>query len=496
MSPFVKHLSTKLSKYIFSFCCLALILISLSFAILENVYHGELDVYLPHYLGNKNFLNIIFDPICELDFTGTSFRGRELGNIFNFIDAKALTYLFKFNVPAFISITYYASLIVIAGFITLAIRFIYKKNQIHIQMLTLALLSSPPIILGGIFYRANKIISGSAILICILLLDLIKKNLMKSRKRTWEKMSHALLLASSVLASLSDEQGFALVILLLVWDVLRNFKKPLVVDTAQKILIASILFAISYRICLGPYLFHAINGINATTPSVDIPNLINSFNLLASFKLLMVYTNYLFGNFDLSIKYLVIIWLGLLIIFCADFIILNIKKISCRQNTLSKHEKIIPLIWLALKTAIPLIWITSGLVVIIHIMTLKHPAIFWPDIVSYYSLPIIFFIFGMVFISLHKYTLSKSIANKLGFILAIIFISNISSWSHNFKKVTEGHLKVFMVANKVIEAVYSSNKKTNILISEISFNGELPGKRSDMKLGEHGINALKNSITK
>ena len=197
-------------------------------------------------------------------------------------------------------------------------------------MLTLALLSSPPIILGGIFYRANKIISGSAILICILLLDLIKKNLIKSRKRTWEKMSHALLLASSVLASLSDEQGFALVILLLVWDVLRNFKKPLVVDTAQKILIASILFAISYRICLGPYLFHAINGINATTPSVDIPNLINPFNLLASFKLLMVYTNYLFGNFDLSIKYLVIIWLGLLIIFCADFIILNIKKnITC-----------------------------------------------------------------------------------------------------------------------------------------------------------------------
>lgn len=81
-----------------------LIIYSTYLVITLGIYHAELDIYLPHYLSDKPVLNIIFDPICELDITRSFFRGREIGSFFNLIDSRLLLMLFDYGFGQFISI--------------------------------------------------------------------------------------------------------------------------------------------------------------------------------------------------------------------------------------------------------------------------------------------------------------------------------------------------------------------------------------------------------
>jgi len=325
------------------------------------------------------------------------------------------------------------------------------------------LLSSPPVVFGGLFYRTNKIISATAVLFVIVLLDLIKKNVSFNKGA-----KYIFLLIFSMIASLSDEQGFALVLLVLACDITKNFSKKFRIETTQKILILSVIITLSYRSFIGPYIFEKINNITATIQSVgsSFNNNFNFINIYNSLKLLIKYFSYLFGNLSIS--------LTLIIIACYA-----IYKLS-RQLT---ETRILSLI----------IVVISGLTLLIHVMTLKHSAIFWPDVVSYYSLPIVFFIFGMAYDLIQRASIRIKSVNRLNFALLILIIFNVLSWPENFRKITEGHIKVFRVADIVTQAVYGSPTESNELLKSISID-KAPGKRPDMALGEQGRNALKNSL--
>ena len=467
-----KSYKLKSTNTIFFVAYITLILCSMLFAIKENVYHGELDVYLPHYLGNKSFLSIIFDPLCELDLTGKSFRGREIGNMFNFADAKLLALLFKFHIPAFISLIYYLSLFTVVTFVTLTTKHLYKNNQTIIQLNLLLLLTSPPIVFGGIFYRTNKIISGTALIFSIFLLDLIK-----NRSKKDEKFLYYSLFFASAIAALSDEQGLILISLILICDFLNDIINQNKINKSQQILAFSLLFTLFYRSFMGPFLFEYLNGINPTTAKVNFHELINISNLYNSFNLLTKYRNYLFVNFDISARVLIPLWIALL------YLIFKNDNTSNSDMSL-KHKKVLLIPMCAL----------AGLVLIIHVMTLKHPAIFWPDIISYYSLPIICFIFGITCISLNRTKLPQNTSNKIIPVLTLLIIMNIFSWPESYTKITEGHLKAFRVADTVVSAVYAHPSETRDLLSKISINVEVSGKIPSLNIGEEGVKALKKSL--
>lgn len=460
---FKKTESSSSGGTLFYFACATFLFVSFFYALKINMYHGELDIYLPHYLSDKSTLKIIFDPLCELDLTRSSFRGRELGNFFNFLDAKLLALTFKYRHPVFVSIIYYLCLISITVFLGVIVRKSYIKNSTSIQLLLLMLLSSPPVIFGGLFYRTNKIISATAILFVIILLDLIKRN-PSFRK----DIQYFFLFTFSMIASLSDEQGFALVLLVLAWGITKNISKKISLETVQKILIMSATITLTYRSFIGPYIFEQVNNLTASVPGVgsDQNKFFNFSNLYNSLKLLVKYFSYMFGNLSIRLTFVLI----------TCYVIYKLSRGLTQARILGSIAVI-----------------ASGLTLLIHVMTLKHPAIFWPDIVSYYSLPIVFFIFSMTYVSIQNITMTTKSVNRLHIALVIFIACNVLSWPENFRKITEGHIKVFRVADVVIQAVYSTSTDSRRLIESIS-TGETPGKISNMPLGEQGRNALKNSL--
>ena len=212
----ISFLSKQLQLLLIIIIAAGILISSLHYAKELNMYHGELDIYLPHYLANNSILKIVFDPICELDLLQKTFRGREVGNFFNLIDAKLLTYLFRIKIPAFISVVYYLSIVAIIISVILLSSKIYKNREVLSGLLLLLLVSSPPIVLGGFFYRTNKIIAGSAVVICIFILEFLKKNVLRPNNQI---LALCLLFLISLIACISDEQGFILVAIISLWEI-------------------------------------------------------------------------------------------------------------------------------------------------------------------------------------------------------------------------------------------------------------------------------------
>jgi hypothetical protein len=439
----------------------ALFITSLNFAIKINMYHGELDIYLPHYLGNQSILKTIFDPLCELDLDRSTFRAREIGNYFNLIDSKLLTHLFFYKIPAFISVIYYISLAITIYIVIAISNNIYSGNKNISKLFILLLLTSPPIILGGTFYRTNKIIAAAAVVISIFVIELIKNNSLHLKN----KFHILILFFFSLIACLSDEQGFALILLIASCEIFKNVKGNFKSTVSLAVLIMSIAAAVSYREYLGPFLFEKITNIKVSGLNFEIGNILYVKNLIESFFLLFKYSNYLFGNLNLFIA-------GLLIIILA-------YKLYSKIN---------------LKNLFLLIFNIIALALIIHVMTLKAPQIFWPDIVSYYSLPIIGFIFSLSFIAMHNNIKLLNEINFFQYFLIILIIFNIASWRQNFIKITEGHIKYFRSADKVIDGVNSPKIDAERIISEMTQKNSVPGYNKKFDYGRDGIYAIKNSL--
>ena len=442
-----------------------MLIMSLHYAKELNMYHGELDIYLPHYLANKSVLKTVFDPMCELDLTQKTFRGREVGNFFNLIDAKLLTFLFRIKIPALISMIYYISIATIIISVIFISSRIYKRREVLSGLFLLLLLSSPPIILGGGFYRTNKIIAASAVIICFFILEFLKK---KSLRPNNQILSLSLLFMISLIACLSDEQGFIIIAIIGLWEllVIATNNKNYIFKIAIFLLNTSILLSICYKELIGPEIFEKVNGIKVSNQNIEnVKALADVNNFFSSFLLLIKYISYVFGNLNPVIT----AFFGLILI---------IKLYLKRYSMMLLH----------------VIYILLMLTVAIHIMTLKHPAILWPDVITYYSLPIIFFIFSSAFVGLQGNIKLCGSKNLLKYFIATLIVLNIFSWNKSFEKMANGHIKPFRVADKIISAVYDSEDQTKKILAEISLKTASPGYNPEFKFGENGISALKGSL--
>jgi hypothetical protein len=462
-------------EYIFYLSVIALIVLSIGIVLRNNIYHGELDIYLPHYLSNLPLGKIIFDPICELDLTRKYFRGRELGNLFNYIDYNAIPTLFKLKLPAFISIINYFSLIFI---VILSVNITNKNNPKALNSTYLSLilfLSSPAILFSGTLYRTNKVVASLGIFLTILFIT--KSFLEKeSNSRFKNYILFFYTYISCILACGSDEQGFIfslLIFLILIYINIFYGKKLL---TELYIITLSLLTYFLYIKILGPWLFESINGIIPLTIPVDQSEILNKSNFINSVRLLIRYFILLFGN----IRYFGELTNTIYVFITILFTYLLIRKLSKTNIT---------------KLIVLLLFSILYIAFVLNIMTLKHPAIYWEDIFTYYSLPIITLLFS-VFLLFINYAIKNNKVNIifLNIILTILIILNFTSLSYYKNIFRNGHLKHFRSANQVVKAVEAEVDQSSRILKSLRIEGEVSGARSDMNYSEQGTIALRNKI--
>ncbi len=438
-----------------------------------NFYHGELDVYIPHFLSGQSLLYKIFNPVAELDFTGSSFRGRELGSFLNFLDIYIAALLVRGWSFGMISIVHYVSVLVIVMLVHFVQKYALREsyssslNKIYIILI----LSCTPIFFGGVLYRTNKIVASVFVAACFTAFIYSRRtslSLFKSR------LTALLILLATIGAGLSDEQGFALVGLLTVYALLESMSKEKKMTFRASALLGGFIFLIIYRVFLGPIIFEQITGFQVSTEIKNETDYGNLRNILASVYLLIRYVGYFFGNpFEGSAATLAVIMLTAII--------------SIRwTNPLALLKKYTFTICLAL----------GGFIAILHVMTLKHPAIYWKDIVSYYSIPIIVAFYFLMIVMIHELNLEGRLNEKIiKNVLMIFVVLNLLSISKNYMLVTTGHMMVFRHASEITSAVNGSPLEVAKTVRSIEISGSAHGKKESMAYGQAGISAIRNFAT-
>lgn len=446
-----------------------------------GVYHGELDIYIPHYLSSKPALSIIFDPICELDLTRSSFRGREVGSFFNLIDSRLLLLFFQYGIGSFISIVNIIAIASIMASLVIISCKINSNERLIVYLIGLLYLTSPPIIFSGIFYRTNKVIAAAAIYFSIIL---IYKLINESYSGTKNFILVIIIFIIQVIACLADEQGLAIIILISAFlgvDTLQSGKNKI---KAFAVSITAIATSFVYKNYLGKELFRVINGIVPNELSMESSNFLNINNLSSAYTILLKYISYLYGNlFYQSINqgliYTAIIGLGIILV------IFN-RRINIYVLT-------------------KLILIFLFLVYVLNVMIYKHPAILWSDMITYYNIPIVTFLFSIsiVFVKLryiHYEIPSKYQINKIElsaiFILLFLILSNLSSINSFKDKIVSGHINPYMNGDKIISAIYGDKEHREEVINDIKLNSIIPGSRVDMKYSEAGSEAIRLMLNK
>ena len=456
-----------------SFYLLATLLIAGSILIVakNNIYHWELDLYIPHYLRDISLGRIIFDPICEGDITGTTFRGREVGSLFNYLDAQLLLFLFYSGIPIFISIVNYLALFMM---VITCIWFtkIYIPSQINVTYLCILIfLSSPPVVLSGTFYRSNKIVASLGLFMTMAMV--IKRCLdeMQDCKRKNLLVDSFLLFFFGLVACLTDEQGliftFLIFLCLLIYSAFST-RKFLVEIT---VLFFVFMFYFLYVKIFGIFFFEYFNEVHPIATQFAIPNLANPQNILKSAKLLVRYVAYIFGNIGYGERATLVIYplLGFLI-----FYLLSRRK--GYFQILSKK-----FFWI-------FIFIIFYTITVIHVMTLKHPPIFWLDIVSYYSLPICTIIFVIFLVAIQYLYFLKKV--NLYF-LVLIFLLNCISINKYIDLVRSGHLQNYRVAGFVANGVFLGFESQNSIIALLK---NYPSPYQNQILGQKTIVSLRDKL--
>lgn len=453
-----------------------LIIYSTYLVITLGIYHAELDIYLPHYLSDKPVLNIIFDPICELDITRSFFRGREIGSFFNLIDSRLLLMLFDYGFGQFISIV---NLIALLLLVFSLVAFNWKSNNTEksiIYLLGLLYLSSPPIVFSEIFYRTNKVIASVAIYFTIMIIYEFRKFINNQKFF----LLSILLLISELIACLSDEQGFAIIILIAVFVGLNAFKYGKSNKIILSITVLALITAFLYKKYLGVEIFKAINGITPIELSMNGQNFLSIDKFFDAYRIFVKYISYFYGNLFYQSIHQVSIYTGIAIFI---ILILIIKR------------KINLYIFINFLIAVGL------LIYMLNIMILKHAAILWEDMITYYNIPIVTFIFSISVICIknNKY-IKINPKNKFSyfliFILMALNISNMISINKNKQKIINGHLNYYMNGEIIISAIYGSFKDLDNKYESIELKNYVPGARSDMQYSKAGTEVIRKLINK
>lgn len=461
-------LIAKFFKYLWFHLFVGIFLIvSLTFVKYSNIYHGELDVYLPHYLGNGTFINKIFNPICELDFTNSIFRGREIGSFFNLIDAYFLKLLIDNGINVFASGVFYL-LVIISIYYTYQTCKTLGISDLTSKLLSLVLISTPPVMLGGMFYRTNKIVASCFLLITIL--TMVRNTNNKYIQSI--NCNNLIIFISSIIACLADEQGLAFIGIIFVYKfvnyLIANDKNGDNKKSIKPLLIA-LTISIVYRSYLGPLMFEKVVGIIPQSQAANFLEVGNFINFLRVLILQTRYTNMIIGNIPGGFIFQVISLLGLFY---------YLYKVGFYKDKL----------YLIISSIFPILM----LIYFFNLMTLKHSAIFWPDIVSYYSLPFCFVFYSLMILVAVKLVLEgKVFERNLRLFLIAIIILNLISIPKNASLILGGHLKNFRVGVHILKAVRLDAYNSEFELNKIKLDELSPGAIS-LNIGRAGVTALRN----
>ncbi len=334
------------------------------------------------------------------------------------------------------------------------------------------MLSSPAIIFSGTLYRTNKIVASLGIFLTIAFL-IISFLGNESRKK------YVLLIciyASTLLASGADEQGviFILLIALILIYIYCFFQRKFLYELFAIIL--GLITYISYIKFIGVWLFKSISGIDPVITGIQNLEILNFSNYVQSLALLARYFISIFGN---------IYYFGLVGIVGYLLLFIIYVYFIIRGNGFINLIKCLIIILLSL------LYIS----IVIHLMTLKHGAIFWEDIITYYPLPIIFLIFSIFLISLHYSAVKNKIKiSFLNLILFLLIIFNLTSLNHYIDIFRSGHLKNFRAAHLITNAVYSDPEQSLKILNSLKLNEVVTGTRPDMNYAEKGVHILRMNL--
>lgn len=453
-----------------------LIVLSVSITIRNQIYHGELDIYLPHYLSERTVPQIIFDPICELDLSRTQFRGREVGNFFNYLDAHALALIAKVKLPGFISIVGYLCIILIAALTLRTAKALGGPILLPTYLSVALLLSSPPIVFSGIFYRTNKIIASLGLLTTFFILVLRLHQKHRQANISPVKPPLYLLFLVSFLSCLTDEQALVFIGLIFFWLLIVFFWTKLRPTHELIAIFGAMLTCIAYKAVVGPLLFEEISGIIVNSPNFSLSDFYNFENFVSSVKLLGRYFTYLAGNITGGSALVKTIYLSALFYF----------GYLCLRGTSRA---------LRLKVLITVLASVMYISLVIHMMTTKHPAIFWNDIVTYYSLPIVTIIFLTFLMAIQYATANGKVSAKgISFVLSILIVLNIISLPRFNSLINEGHLRHFKVADSVIQAIYTDANSSTAIVKSLRLKEVVPGALPNVNYTENGVRSLRTEI--
>lgn len=449
------------NKYVIYFSCLVA---SVLFVKKLNFYHGELDVYIPHYLSSGSIFSLIYSPIAELDFTHSTFRGREFGSLLNYIDVKILSTSLKIGIFSWV---HYGLIVLMLFSVHVSEQKIskYRRDALDLLLLfNILLIVSSPIMLGGVFYRANKI-SAAVFITLSILIYFNKKTFVKNGLPVY------LITIFCFISALSDEQGFAFLCVLTLYaffDMLFNWGKR--VDHIYAVGLAFMLVLI-YRFIIGPIIYEVYN------PSI-LKDEIFKFNYEFTFQkfvdalgLFSRYLSFLLGNIAERFLYM-LFFVTLMYFYIRDF----------RFSIDSRLRQLF----------YALLIFSVGGFLMIFAMVQKHPAILWRDIVSYYSFPTIFIFYIFLYLITREAVDSGIfIKRRVHNLVAGLIFFNLISILPNYNIIASGHMSIFRRANAITDAYLAdTHKKRDLILRSIGIDGARDGKRDDMEYGQAGVDAL------
>jgi hypothetical protein len=402
--------NSKYTHFIIGVFLVSILIASIYFGTGSSL-HSESQSFLLNYLDNRPFIQKIFD-VQKNDWG--FYQARELSYVFDYIDANFITMLIRAGFPVFYSLTYYLGLILILLLLPIiAFRYFRLKSPLLYAVLTALFLTAPATFFSNSFFRSSKILVAvfTALLIYIVL-RLIKKPATPRNSR----LSVVLLIVVGFLLSISDRQGYFMLlsftaISFLIWIL----KKERGYQKIFFLLLVTAGLAHVYTYVIGPFVITSLTGFRPDLSVLKIDFLtftrqdplpeVNGFIpklqaiLLRSLLFFLDTIGYFFGNLN-----------SLLVLFGLILVLFLLIKMN--------------------KNYFPVFLSSLFLLFIMFFfMLVKQPQMVWPGVRRiYYTLPVnlLILVFSL-FLASRLLELWPKLKNPLLIILAFAFISNLLS---------------------------------------------------------------------
>jgi len=398
----------RLISHIISFAMIGVIL-SLSIAYNLNsgfMLNREAFIYLDHYLEPRPIIEKIFDFRKNDVLPADYYRPRDLGNIFNYIDAEMVLLSLRFNIRGLLSITHYVSLIFFALIqMYFAGKFFGRYSYWPVFLSLLLFITSPGAFFTGNYIRTSKsVITVFLAIIFWLIAGIYRKQIRQS------KTILILLFILSVSMALIDEVG---IVFLLGFTAVAFF--IYLADRSKDKFFLMLNFTLAlvaayfYRIFLGPFIIYRLFGI---WPQVWDVKLFLIFNLKVITDGAVVFFRLIgsmFGNSSINISIIIFLTLSAVI-----FRLCIGKKDE--PNKIKGH------FWLAVYYLVGLYAVFA-----ISLMVKAHAALLEPvNLLQYYPIPIhAFFALVVTVVACNAVAVYPKLRQVMVLLLASIAILNV-----------------------------------------------------------------------